>query len=73
MTSENVRVRNVALTDFDQWLPLWEGYNAFYEQTAPGLGRQKDIHCNHVALVDEGRCGKRCAIMDGKIVYEGKR
>jgi 8-oxo-dGTP pyrophosphatase MutT (NUDIX family) len=45
------------------------GYNAFYEQTAPGLGRQKDIHCNHVALVDEGRCGARCTIMDGKAVY----
>jgi hypothetical protein len=45
------------------------GYNAFYEQTAPGLGRQKDIHCNHIALVDEGRCGARCSIMDGKTVY----
>jgi hypothetical protein len=45
------------------------GYNAFYEQTAPGLGRQKDIHCNHVALVDEGRCGARCSIMDGRTVY----
>jgi hypothetical protein len=47
------------------------GYNAFYEQTAPGLGRQKDIHCNHVALVDEGRCGGRCTIMDGFTVYTG--
>jgi hypothetical protein len=45
------------------------GYNALYEQTAPGLGRQKDIHCNHIALVDEGRCGARCSIMDGKTVY----
>jgi GNAT superfamily N-acetyltransferase len=35
MTSENVRVRNVARTDFDQWLPLWEGYNAFYERVGP--------------------------------------
>ena len=23
-------VRPVAQQDFDQWLPLWEGYNAFY-------------------------------------------
>lgn len=45
------------------------GYNAFYEQTAPGLGRQKSIFCNHVALVDEGRCGARCTIMDGRSVY----
>jgi hypothetical protein len=47
------------------------GYNALYEQTAPGLGRQKDIHCNHVALVDEGRCGARCSIMDGVTVWTG--
>lgn len=45
------------------------GYNAHYEQTAPGLGRQRNIFCNHVALVDEGRCGSRCSIMDGKTVY----
>lgn len=35
MTSEAVRVRNVARTDFDQWLPLWESYNAFYERVGP--------------------------------------
>jgi hypothetical protein len=45
------------------------GYNAAYEQTAPGLGRQRSIFCNHVALVDEGRCGARCSIMDGRTVY----
>ena len=25
-----VTVRPVARTDFEQWLPLWEGYNRFY-------------------------------------------
>ena len=25
-----VTVRSVRASDFDQWLPLWEGYNAFY-------------------------------------------
>ena len=25
-----MRVRQVAPGDFDQWLPLWNGYNAFY-------------------------------------------
>ena len=35
MTKEAIRVRNVARTDFDQWLPLWEGYNAFYERVGP--------------------------------------
>jgi hypothetical protein len=23
-------IRPVAPADFEQWLPLWEGYNAFY-------------------------------------------
>lgn len=45
------------------------GYNATYEQTSPGLGRQKGIFCNHVALVDEGRCGARCSILDGVAAY----
>lgn len=35
MTAGLVRVRRVARTDFDQWLPLWEGYNAFYERVGP--------------------------------------
>jgi GNAT superfamily N-acetyltransferase len=35
MTLDAVRVRNVARTDFDQWLLLWEGYNAFYERVGP--------------------------------------
>jgi GNAT superfamily N-acetyltransferase len=26
----DVTVRSVARQDYDQWLPLWEGYNAFY-------------------------------------------
>jgi hypothetical protein len=46
------------------------GYNAAYDQTAPGLGIQKNIFCNHVALVDEGRCGRRCTILDGAPVYD---
>ncbi len=29
------RIRLVARTDFDQWLGLWEGYNAFYERKGP--------------------------------------
>jgi GNAT superfamily N-acetyltransferase len=28
-------IRPVAQTDFAQWLPLWEGYNTFYERTLP--------------------------------------
>jgi GNAT superfamily N-acetyltransferase len=28
-------IRPVTQADHDQWLPLWEGYNAFYERTGP--------------------------------------
>lgn len=40
------------------------GYNAEYEQIGPGEGRQVNIIGNHVALVEKGRCGPRCAIGD---------
>jgi len=28
-------VRPVTPADYDQWLPLWEGYNAFYKRVGP--------------------------------------
>jgi len=28
--SQIMKVRGIQRGDFDQWLPLWEGYNAFY-------------------------------------------
>lgn len=40
------------------------GYEAEYEQTKPGRGVQRQIVGNHVALVERGRCGPRCAIGD---------
>src|ERR1700752_283520 len=27
---ETVRVRDISPSDYQQWLPLWQGYNAFY-------------------------------------------
>jgi len=30
-----ITIRPVTPADFDQWLPLWEGYNAFYKRTGP--------------------------------------
>lgn len=32
---EDVRVRRVTEADWAGWLPLWEGYNAFYERVGP--------------------------------------
>jgi hypothetical protein len=40
------------------------GYEADYEQTGHGKGRQSEIYGNHIALVERGRCGPRCAIGD---------
>jgi hypothetical protein len=40
------------------------GYDSEYLQLAPGHGQQRNIVGNHVALVDRGRCGPRCAIGD---------
>lgn len=40
------------------------GYDADYEEVRPGVGRQRNIICNHIALVDQGRCGPRCAVND---------
>jgi hypothetical protein len=40
------------------------GYDSHYVQTEPGHATQVDIVGNHVALVDRGRAGPRCAIKD---------
>ena len=49
------------------------GYDADYIQAVdaqgnaiPGRGKQTNILGNHVALVEAGRCGPRCAIGDSK-------
>jgi GNAT superfamily N-acetyltransferase len=33
--STAIIVRAVATTDFNEWLPLWEGYNEFYKRVGP--------------------------------------
>jgi GNAT superfamily N-acetyltransferase len=32
---DNLIVRPVVRGDYTQWLPLWDGYNAFYERSGP--------------------------------------
>ena len=34
-SNDAVRVRAARREDYDAWLPLWEGYNAFYERHGP--------------------------------------
>lgn len=45
------------------------GYKAQYDELSPGIGKQSNMKANHVALVDSGRCGPRCAIGDRNIVH----
>jgi GNAT superfamily N-acetyltransferase len=33
--SSDLAIRFVTRADYDQWLPLWDGYNAFYERSGP--------------------------------------
>lgn len=42
------------------------GYDADYEEIEAGRGKQRNIIVNHIALVEMGRCGSRCAIGDKK-------
>jgi hypothetical protein len=48
------------------------GYDADYEEIEPGRGRQLNIIGNHVALVDKGRAGPRCAIKDRETTMKNK-
>lgn len=49
------------------------GYDAEYESLGPGKARQHDIIGNHVALVERGRCGPRCAIGDSEMTIKRKQ
>jgi len=51
-----------------QFRELSAGYDAEYEQTSDGRGRQHNIIANHVALVRDGRCGVLCRIGDSAFV-----
>lgn len=44
------------------------GYSADYRQTGVGTGVQTNIIGNHIALVEKGRCGPRCAIGDQETI-----
>ena len=35
MVTDAIQIRDVRRSDFDQWLPLWDGYNAFYKRVGP--------------------------------------
>jgi len=69
--AHDVMVADLLITDKDAIRDVLDGkrevsagYEADYEQTGEGTGRQTHIIGNHVALVKKGRCGPRCSIGD---------
>lgn len=42
------------------------GYDADYQQIAPGRARQTSIVANHAALVRNPRCGDTCSVQDSR-------
>ena len=30
-----MKIRDISVSDYEQWLPLWNGYNAFYGRSGP--------------------------------------
>ena len=49
------------------------GYDADYTQISEGVGTQTEIVGNHIALVEKGRCGPRCAIGDREFQPQPKK
>lgn len=48
------------------------GYDCHWEIIGPGRVRQRNIVGNHVAIVDQGRCGPICAIGDTNMAVKVK-
>jgi GNAT superfamily N-acetyltransferase len=71
--SDEISVRAVARDDYDAWLPLWQGYNAFYGRsgatavapaiTAATWGRFFDAYEPLWALVAERPGGREGALV----------
>jgi hypothetical protein len=59
-------IRRVQSESFDALDQVSNGYDADYEQIAPGRARQAVIVGNHVALVKNARCGPVCSIGDSQ-------
>jgi len=59
-------IRRVQSEGFDALDQVSNGYDADYEQIAPGRARQATIVGNHVALVKNARCGPVCSIGDSQ-------
>jgi GNAT superfamily N-acetyltransferase len=66
---KNLIIRPVERSDYDQWLPLWEGYNTFYERSGPTALPKEITRTTWDRFFDESEpVFALVAEMDGKLV-----
>ncbi len=64
-----VRVRDVVPSDYEEWLPLWEGYNAFYERVGPTALPEEITQTTWRRFFDPGEpVHAMVAELDGRLV-----
>jgi uncharacterized protein len=49
------------------------GYDATYDVIGPGHARQTELRINHIALVENGRCGALCTIRDEAPIFQVRK
>jgi GNAT superfamily N-acetyltransferase len=68
-TSGELTVRAVTPADFADWLPLWEGYNAFYGRSGPTALPAEITRTTWARFFDAGEpVHALVAIADGRLV-----
>lgn len=68
MTDQPI-IRPVVRDDFDQWLPLWEGYNAFYGRSGPTAVPEEITQTSWNRFFDPGEPVQALmAELDGRLV-----
>ena len=70
LITDQEAIRRVQSEGADALDQVSNGYDADYEQIAPGRARQVLIVGNHVALVKSARCGPVCSIGDSNEAIE---
>jgi GNAT superfamily N-acetyltransferase len=67
--STQLVIRPVAVEDYDQWLPLWEGYNAFYGRSGATALENEIIQTTWIRFFDSQEpMHALVAELDGKLV-----
>jgi GNAT superfamily N-acetyltransferase len=65
----NLIIRPVARADYEQWLPLWIGYNAFYGRTGPTALADEITHTTWDRFFEESEpVHALVAEMNGKLL-----